>query len=186
MSQVTRIGVALSVLAGLIVGLVVYLDEAEVASKADRMLKTGTVVAAVPTSASSSTTKRRRGGSSTTYTIRYAFPDPQGRRVDGSDTATANEYGMLSDSSRPGIIRSGVTVQVVYERANPANNGLKSRFESQSHVDFWTIAIAFALTAGVALLITWGVRGFMRKRLAPDATTAPAAPAPGWQPPPTA
>jgi hypothetical protein len=183
MSLVTKIGVALSLLAGLLVGLVVYLDEAEVAAKADKMLKSGTVVAAVPTSASSSTTKRRRGGSSTTYTIRYAFPDAQGRRVDGSDTATVGEYGSLSDASRPGIIRPGVTVQVVYERSNPANNALKSRLDGQREIDFFTIAIAFALTAGVALLITWGVRGFMKKRLTPQ-SAAPPMPAPSWQPPP--
>lgn len=185
MSLVTKLGLAVSVIAGLIVGLVVYLDEAEIAAKAQQILKTGTVVSAVPTSASSSTTKRRRGGSTTTYTIRYAFPDAQGRRIEGSDTATAGEYASLGDSSRPGTIRPNVRVDVVYDRANPSNNALKSRLEGQSQVDFANVAIAFGLTLGVALLITWGVRSFMKKRLAPDPMAAPPMQAPSWQPPPT-
>src|SRR5262245_63505892 len=85
------IGVALAVVAGLIVGGIVYSDEAQEAAVAQRMLKEGVTVKAIPTYASASTTKRRRGGSSTTYTIRYAFPDAQNRRVDGQDTATQSE-----------------------------------------------------------------------------------------------
>ncbi|HJQ60780.1 MAG TPA: DUF3592 domain-containing protein [Vineibacter sp.] len=183
MSLVTKIGLAISAIAGLIVGLVVYLDEAGIAAKAQQMLKAGTVVSAVPTSASSSTTKRRRGGTSTTYTIRYAFPDAQGRRIEGSDTATAGEYASLGDSSRPGTIRPSARLDVVYERGNPSNNGLKSRFDSQSQVDFTNVAIAFGLVLAVALLITWGVRGFMKRRLVPEPVAVPTS-SPSWQPPP--
>jgi hypothetical protein len=181
-SVVGWVGIVVSVVAGLVVGGIVYSGEAEDAAAAQRMLKEGVTVKAVPTYASASTTKRRRGGSSTTYTIRYAFPDPQMRRVDGQDLATQAEYSALIDPNNSSVIRRGATVDVVYDRINPSKNGLKSRFESESSPDFWNIVLAFVLMLGVALLIVWGIYAFMKKRVAPDAA---ATPAPAWQPPPT-
>ncbi len=172
-SVVGWIGVVLSVIVALGAGGALYADEAAEAAAASQMLGQGVHVAATPTWASSSTQKRRRGGSTTTYTIRYAFWDRQMRRFDGSDTATAAEYAALTDPNRPGTIRGGATVAVVHDRTNPGINGLKSRFESESHIDWLTVGIAFVLTLGAGLLVVWGIRAFMNKRVT-------AAPATAW------
>jgi hypothetical protein len=166
------LGMILSVIAAVAIGGVLYAGEAREAATASQMLKQGVHVAATPTWASSSAQKRRRGGSTTSYTIRYAFWDRQMRRFDGSDTATAAEYASLTDPNRPGTIRGGATVAVVHDRANPAVNGLRSRFEGESRIDWLTIGIASLLTLGAGLLMVWGMRAFMNKRVAVAPVTA--------------
>jgi hypothetical protein len=171
-SVVGWIGVALSVVAAVAVATFVYLDEAREAAGAADMLKNGVSVQATPTYASSSTTTRRRSGSTTTYTIRYSFWHPQKRLVLGEDKATQSEFNALTDPSHPSTIRRGAAVDVVYDPANPARNGLKSRFESQSSIDYLTVGIALAIALGAGLLVVWPVHAFMKKRIAPETTTA--------------
>jgi hypothetical protein len=120
------------------------------AAAAADVLKNGVGVQATPTHASSSTTTRRRSGSTTTYTIRYSFWHPQLRLVLGEDKATQSEFNALIDPSHPSTIRRGATVDVVYDRANPAKNGLRSRFESQRTIDYVTVGIALAIAQGAA------------------------------------
>ena len=170
------IGVALSAVVALAAAAMVYNDEAGEALVAERMLKNGVVVAATPTYARSSTTTRRRSGSTTTYSIHYAFWDPQMRRFSGTDVATASEYAALTEPGRPATIRAGASVAVVYDRANPSNNGLRSRFESQSSIGWFTVAAVLALALGVGLPVTWAVYAFMKKRavLLPAPASMPA------------
>ena len=182
-SVVGWIGVTLSVVAAVVVATFVYLDEADGAAAAADMLKNGVSVQATPTYASSSTTTRRRGGSTTTYTVRYSFWHPQKRLVLGEDKATQSEFNALTDPNHPSTIRRGATIDVLYDPADPAKNGLKSRFESQRSIDYFTVGMSLVIALGVGLLVVWPVHAFMKKRIASRERTAGA---PAWQAPPAA
>jgi uncharacterized membrane protein YadS len=170
-SVVGWIGVTLSLVAAVVAATFVYMDEATDAAAAADMLKTGVTVQATPTYASSSTTTRRRGGSTTTYTIRYSFWHAQKRLVLGEDKATQSEFKALTDPDHPSTIRRGAMVDVVYDPANPAKNGLKSRFETQRSIDYFTVGLALVIAFGAGLLVVWPVHAFMKKRIAAGSMT---------------
>jgi hypothetical protein len=149
-SKARKIVLVTAVFLAILFGLADYSGTGRRAERAKAMSANGAPASAVPVRALEER-KSRGPFSSHTYSVDYAFVDAGGHKWEGSAELSAEEFERLTDPANTKGIRADARLEVVYNKADPKDNGLKRHFDGQREPNLAVSLITGFLVIGILL-----------------------------------